>query len=122
MQHLPAIELMHRVVRARICDHCCRRPPGSESWGPTAARDCELDCPIFFNLPALAAIARDLVNNACPSYELAIRDRICRHCTRCQSSGDFCADGFARECPLSIHGRDVIQAITPIVLDHPIPA
>ncbi len=53
----PSLELLHHEIRRRVCAHCYRRPPHSESLGPEVVRPCELTCPVFVHLPMLRKTA-----------------------------------------------------------------
>ena len=110
MQHVENLELMRRAVRSQICPHCHHRPKGSEALTPREPRACEPKCAIFLNLPVLEEIASRHANEP-GAYEQAIRKCVCQACTLSDSSGDFCADGLTRSCPLATYAKQVIDLL-----------
>src|SRR5687768_12159987 len=54
---LPRLE---EVVRARVCNGCARRTPGSENLPLEQARECEHGCGLFEALPDLRTLAVQL--------------------------------------------------------------
>jgi hypothetical protein len=111
MQRVLTEEVLRRELRARICPNCVRRPVGSASLGPDVARACEDVCTIFNNLERLKSIAERFAGDPLAGYERAIEDGICQTCTAVPTAGDYCADRFARTCPLSIYAADVLAVI-----------
>jgi hypothetical protein len=111
MQKLQKFTLIERAVRQTVCPACPDRPPGSEDLGADVPRACQAHCTIFLSLPALYNISRQTAGDPTASYELLMRNLICQKCQAVPTAGDYCADGFARSCPLSRHGRDALVAI-----------
>ena len=110
MRHLPINDVALRLVREVACMRCSDRPPGSEALGPEVARPCEVGCPLFFHLPTLLRLAREIGDEpgAC---EAAVANQVCAGCRLRPTHGDFCADFLARTCPLSRYSGDVIGAL-----------
>ena len=79
LRSMPSLQLLKHEVRRRICAHCYHRPPGSEGWGPEAARPCELTCPIFQRLPGLRKVAV-LSDPMLRPVEGAVRERVDELC------------------------------------------
>ena len=112
MHHLPVLEaeLCKRAVREAVCPRCTQRPPHSEHLGPEVPRSCEPTCTIFLNLPTL----QEAVEKRLPVLDWAdraIRSVACSSCQASPSAGDFCSEFFARTCPLSRYGREVIDLL-----------
>jgi len=110
MQHLAKIELIDRGIREAVCVKCTQRPAGSEKLSPSVARECEPDCTIFKNLPELIR-ATVKTDGTTGSYEGKIRNFVCAVCDASPTSGDYCTDGMARTCPLSLYGGEVVAMI-----------
>jgi hypothetical protein len=110
MQHLATNDVERRLVREVACTKCYQRPPGSESLGPEVPRMCEASCPLFYHLPTLARLARQ-VGNIPGECEIAVKDLACSGCRLRETFGDYCADYGARTCPLSRHSAEVISAL-----------
>ena len=110
MRHLPIMDVARRLVREAACMQCSDRPAGREALGPEMARSCEGSCPLFFHLPALLRLARQ-VGDEPGACDAAVADHICALCRLRATLGDFCADFAARTCPLSRYSRDVVAAL-----------
>ena len=110
MRHLPISDVTRRLVREVACRRCSDRPPGSEALGPEVARSCEGGCPLFFHLPTLLRLAWG-VGDEPGACEAAVVNQVCAGCRLRPTHGDFCADFFARTCPLSRYSSDVVGAL-----------
>ena len=110
MRYLPISDVTRRVVREVACMRCSDRPPGSEALGPEVVRPCEGGCPLFFHLPALVRLARE-VGDEPGACESAVAKHVCDGCQLRQTHGDFCADFLARTCPVSRYSSDVVVAL-----------
>jgi hypothetical protein len=110
MQHLPINDVTLRLVREVACVQCSDRPPGSELLGPEVARPCEGRCPLFFHLPTLVRLARQ-VGDTPGACEAAVANHVCAGCKLRPTHGDFCADFLARTCPVSRYSSDVLAAL-----------
>src|SRR5689334_3958007 len=110
MQHVAKIEVIDRGVRETVCIQCVHRPAGSETLPPNVARACEPDCTIFKNLPELIRVAVKMDRKA-GAYEGGIKDFVCQSCDASPTAGDYCTDGMARSCPLSLYGGEVVALI-----------
>ena len=115
MRHVPTLELVHRVTRAKACAQCYQRPAGSERWGPELTRPCEETCALFASLPALADIAEH-PNPAAGSYERALEEAVCESCQYGRSAGEYCSEQIARTCPLSRYAGHVIGALEQLTI------
>ena len=51
---------LQEVVRARVCNRCSRRTPGSEALPLDQSRECEHGCGVFEALPHLRTLAVQL--------------------------------------------------------------
>ena len=117
MQDLPITEVEKRLVREIACTSCYQRPPGSEVLGPEVRRACEGTCPLFFHLPMLVKLARQIGDRP-GECEMAVKDQVCQGCALRETAGEYCADFSARTCPLSRYSTAVIsrlQRIMPFV-------
>ena len=114
MQHIPPLEVLSRVLRAKVCPLCIERPEGSSTWGPTRQRPCETDCNVFINLEKLREIAASIYDPNIGPYEKAVLEHICQECPYSPTAGDFCADRTTRQCPLARQLNLVIQTIESI--------
>ena len=99
MQHLPQIDLARRAS-GTICPTCYQRPPHSETLGPTIARSCEPQCPVFKYIDRLMVIAGASATNAATDYDLAIRDDVCNKRCTAPTAGDYCSERLHGTCPL----------------------
>ena len=115
MQHLPLLSVIQRAIRSRICTECFQRPPQSENWRPMVVRACEVECPIFANLPQLAALAKRQFGNDAASVEQSILESICINCHATTSGGDYCEKRHTRSCSLSRHASETLHAIGPVL-------
>jgi hypothetical protein len=79
------------------------------------ARPCELECPIFANLPKLAKIAHDDAGNRCAPIERQMREQICVNCHAHTSVGSDCARRDSRECPLSVYLLQIIEPMARVL-------
>jgi hypothetical protein len=111
MHHVATDEVIRRALRAQVCPTCRLRPEGSESLGPLAARLCEGTCTIFETIDELTAIAERFAGDPLASYERAINDGICQHCTAAPTAGDYCSERFHRTCPLTLEAANVLTII-----------
>lgn len=69
------------AIRGAICRDCRWRPRGSESLDPHIPRDCEANCPLFQNLPALIQTAQCVDPIIC-SHRRALLAQIKRLCRK----------------------------------------
>jgi hypothetical protein len=111
MQQPKLLDVMRRALRADICVHCWKRPPGSESLKPAIPRSCELHCGIFKDLPRLQSIARQVKSPSLAPYQLAVLNRVCQKCDTSPTAGDYCHENLTRSCPLSRYLGEVMQVI-----------
>ena len=74
------------------------------------ARTCEGGCPLFFHLPTLVRLARE-VGDEPGACENAVARHVCDGCQLRPTHGDFCADYLARTCPVSRYSGEVIDAL-----------
>lgn len=116
MQGLKDDVVARRALRARLCPTCRFRPAGSETLPPSVARACEPTCAIFVNLESLMRIADK--PDWSRDFERAITEQICQHCKLVESAGDYCADRFARTCPLSCYAPSVLEALEALAARH----
>ena len=117
MQHATLLPVVKNALRAEICTVCDQRPAGSETLGPTVARSCEDQCPIFKYVPKLVGIASTVRGQRLGPVEDLLLDHVCNHCDVSQSAGDFCAERLSRSCPLSVHHLKVIETIEPLIAE-----
>ena len=110
MQHLPLIQVAHRLAREVACVECYQRPHGSEALGPEVARTCEGSCPLFAHLPALAALAAT-VGDRPGDCERRVKESVCTACRLSPTAGEFCTDYATRTCPLSRYSTHVLAAL-----------
>ena len=60
MKRVPTLSDVQRLTRARVCDKCPSRTPGTETQGCDFVRPCEARCELFHHLPVLYQDAHQL--------------------------------------------------------------
>jgi len=118
MQHAPILEVARHAIRGAVCTRCYQRPPGSEAHGPQVPRSCEGRCTIFAYLTKVWGLAHQAADPWLLPYELAMKERICSHCTVSPSPGDYCGSRVAAECPLNRYLSEVIEVVTRVAVMH----
>lgn len=106
------LTIAQRAIRARVCPACHWKQPADGAWPDTSrGRPCERGCTVFINLPMLMRIAHNVDSPEMGAYEAAINELVCQSCQSSPTSGDFCADGATRSCPLSRYAGDIVDVL-----------
>jgi len=111
MRHLSPLAKAQHAIRQQVCSHCRFGPQGADRDDSHQWRLCEKHCPIFLNLPALRHVAGQIHVMDLGTYEHAVRDEVCQHCTLSDSAGDYCSAWMERQCPLSVYLNDVVSVL-----------
>ena len=115
----PSLDLLHHEIRRRVCAHCYRRPPHSESLGPEVVRSCELTCPVFVHLPMLRKTAM-LLDPMLGSRREAMKHRIAEVLsnespTENTDPGAPRSQPPAEDPPLRRYREDVVNTVLELV-------
>ena len=118
MQHLAAMEIEKRMVRATVCPICHQRPRGSESLPPSVQRPCESSCPILQHIDELFEIAVSESEAQQDNYESAIVARVCNRLCKRPDAGDYCMHRLNESCPLARYMGEIIAALQALSAAH----
>jgi hypothetical protein len=113
MKRKVTLDQVKRELRARVCQHCPLRRPGSpgDRLNTDVALECETSCELFEHLPRLTEFAVQL-DPMIQSVPAVLQRKI----TQAIESIHHSRDGFdGRSSPLNRHRRCVVHTLTELV-------